>query len=77
MIESIAAAATASTGLRFALDRAGQALGPSSLSASTDLDDVLADFRLPGPVLDDLRPPFEQLGFAFEPRTLNLPNNNS
>jgi hypothetical protein len=75
VIASVAAAPTASSGLRFALDRAGQALGPSSLDASTDLDDVLADFRLPAPVLDGLRPPFEQLGFTFALRKLNLEAN--
>jgi hypothetical protein len=75
VIESIAAAPTASTGLRFALDRAGQAIGPSSLNASTDLDNVLADFRLPAPVLEDLWPPFEQLGFTFALRKLNLEAN--
>jgi hypothetical protein len=75
MIASIADAGTASSGLRYAIDRAGQAFGPSSLDASTDLDAVFADFMLPTEVLDCLRPPFEQLGFALEAGTLNLSPN--
>ena len=75
MIASIAEATAASSGLRYAIDRAGQAFGPSSLEASSDLDDVFADFMLPPEVLDCLRPPFEQLGFALEEGTLNLSPN--
>lgn len=75
MIASIAGASPASSGLRYALDRAGQAFGPSSLEASTDLDDVFADFMLPAEVLECLRPPFEQLGFALEDGALNLSPN--
>jgi hypothetical protein len=72
MIESIAEASPSSSNLLYALDRAGQAIGPSSLSASTDLDSVLADFKLPAEVLDHLRAPFEQLGFTVEDGTLQL-----
>jgi hypothetical protein len=72
MIESIAEATPSSGALLYALDRAGQAIGPSSLSASTDLDSVLADFKLPAEVLDHLRGPFEQLGFSVEDGTLEL-----
>ena len=72
MIASIAAASSSPNALEYAFDRAGGALGPSSLDASTDLDAELADFNLPPPVLDNLRTPFEQLGFKLEPGTLNL-----
>jgi hypothetical protein len=72
VIESIAAAASSSNVLSYAIDRAGQAFGPSSLQASTDLDDVLSDFELPPPVLQELQTPFEQLGFTVAPGTLNL-----
>lgn len=72
MIESIAAASSSSNALSYAIDRAGQAFGPSSLQASTDLDDVLSDFELPPPVLEALQPPLEQLGFTVAPGTLNL-----
>jgi hypothetical protein len=72
MIASIAAAGSSSNALSYAIDRAGQAFGPSSLQASTDLDDVLADFELPPPVLEELQVPFEQLGFTVAPGTLSL-----
>ncbi len=72
MIESIAAAGSSSNALSYAIDRAGQAFGPASLQASTDLDPVLADFELPPPVLQELQVPFEQLGFTVAPGTLNL-----
>jgi hypothetical protein len=72
MIASIAAAGSSSNALSYAIDRAGQAFGPSSLQASTDLDDVLSDFELPPPVLKELQTPFEQLGFTVAPGTLNL-----
>lgn len=72
MIASIARASSSSSALEYVFERAGGALGPSSLDASTDLDAELADFNLPPPVLDNLRAPFEQLGFTLEPGTLNL-----
>ena len=72
MIESIAAAGASANALSYAIDRAGQVFGPSSLQASTDLDDVLADFELPPPVLEELQAPFEQLGFTVARGTLNL-----
>lgn len=72
MIESIAVASSSAGALQYLIDRAGQAAGPSSLDASTDLDQELADFNLPDAVLASLRAPFEQLGFSLEPGTLDL-----
>ncbi len=75
MIASIAGASPASSGLRYALDRAGQAFGPSSLDASSDLDELFSDFMLPPDVLERLREPFEQLGFGLEEGVLGLAAN--
>jgi hypothetical protein len=72
MIRSIADAASGSGPLQYLLDRTGQAVGPSSLDASTDLDGELADFQLPEQVRKNLEAPFQQLGFALTTGTLNL-----